>query len=75
APRILASGLGMGGVLYLLGPVLASWLGGGAVVKVAALALLCGGGAAVYFALCHLSGAARLDDVRQIVKPPADSAA
>ena len=65
-PMILLSSLVMGGVLWLAGELLASWLAAGNSVpmRFGALALLIGAGGIAYVVMAHVTGAARLASLR-----------
>ncbi len=65
ALRIVAAGVIMGGVLWLLNPLADAHMTSGAVERVGALALLCGVGAAVYATAAMLFGAVTIADLRQ----------
>jgi len=62
---VLASAL-MGGVLWLLTRAFAEWLAATntALIRLSALAVLTGIGVIIYFALAHVTGAARLGSLR-----------
>jgi putative peptidoglycan lipid II flippase len=65
-PKIVASSIAMGGALWLLATALSPWLmpSTHSPVRLGALALLVLLGGAIYFALAHVTGAARLDSLR-----------
>ena len=63
-PRLLLAALMMGAVLYLLGPYADPYLTRGFVMRVGALALLCGGGALVYALACFATSAFGMADIR-----------
>lgn len=69
-PMILVSSLIMGAVLYLAARVLDPWLAqaSGVAVRFSALGLLIGAGALVYFAAAHLTGAARLGQLKAALR-------
>jgi putative peptidoglycan lipid II flippase len=69
-PLILASSFAMGVVLSLLAAELDPWFGAGnsLLVRVAALGTLVGAGAAVYFLVAQLTGAARLELIRAAMR-------
>ena len=72
-PRLLLAALMMGGVLFLLGPYADPYLTRGFMVRVAALTVLCTGGALVYFAASFATGAFALDDLRLLLRRRASS--
>ncbi len=74
APRIAAAAAAMGVVLVGLAAVLAPGFAGGSVLKIAALAVLVGGGVAVYFGLAQRLGAVDLADLRGLARRPAAAA-
>lgn len=63
--RILAASAVMAGALALANPWIDPYTGGNLFERVAALALLCGGGAAVYGAAVLAFGGAKLGEIRQ----------
>jgi len=67
-PRLLLAALLMGGVLFVLGPYADPFLTRGFLIRVAALAVLCSGGAIVYFAACFLTRAFALEDIRTLLR-------
>lgn len=67
-PRLLLAALMMGGVLYLLGPYADPYLTRGFLLRVGALALLCAGGAIVYFMASFVTGAFALDDLKLLLR-------
>jgi putative peptidoglycan lipid II flippase len=69
-PMILVSSLIMGAVLYIAARGLDPWLAqaSGVAVRFSALGLLIGAGALVYFAAAHLTGAARLDQLKAALR-------
>lgn len=67
-PRLLLAALMMGGVLYLLGPYADPYLTRGFLLRVGALALLCMGGAVVYFLASFATGAFALDDLKLLLR-------
>jgi putative peptidoglycan lipid II flippase len=67
-PRLLLAALMMGGVLYLLGSYADPYLTRGFLLRVGALALLCTGGAAVYFLASFVTGAFALDDLKLLLR-------
>jgi len=73
-PRLLLAALMMGGVLYLLGPYADPYLTRGFLIRVAALGILCSGGAIVYFLASFLTGAFALDDIRILLRRRASGA-
>ncbi|MEX0696744.1 MAG: murein biosynthesis integral membrane protein MurJ [Xanthobacteraceae bacterium] len=62
-PRIGLAALIMGFAIQALKTTLAPWLGGAGLERVLALGILVGGGFAVYAALLHVLGVARLRDL------------
>jgi putative peptidoglycan lipid II flippase len=68
APRILAASLGMAGILAFAQGGMGGWLAGPTAERVAALAALVAGGMAAFALLAHLSGAARLGDVKALLR-------
>ena len=73
-PRLLLAALMMGGALFLLGPYADPYLTRGFVIRVAALTILCSGGAAVYFLASFVTGAFALDDIKLLLRRRAASA-
>lgn len=67
ARMVLAAAL-MAGALVAGGLLLEDWLAGGAATRIPALALLVGGGAAVYFTAAQALGAARLAEVKAMLR-------
>lgn len=67
-PRLALASLIMGGVLFFLYPVVDPYLTGSLLVRGAALAVLVGGGVAVYAVSCLLTGAFAMDDVRLLLR-------
>jgi putative peptidoglycan lipid II flippase len=67
-PRLLLAALMMGGVLLLLGPYADPYLTRGFLIRVAALIILCSGGAIVYFLASFVTGAFALDDIRLLLR-------
>jgi len=67
-PRLLLAALMMGGVLYVLGPYADPYLTHGFLLRVGALALLCTGGAVVYFLASLVTGAFALDDIKLLLR-------
>lgn len=67
-PRILAASLGMAGLLAVAMGGLNGWLSGPVVVRVSALAALVTGGMAAFALLAHVTGAARLGDIRGLLR-------
>jgi len=74
-PRLALAALIMGGAVYLLAPYADPYLTGTLIVRGAALAVLVGGGMAVYGLACFLTGAFALDDLRILLKRRARDAA
>lgn len=71
-PRAFAASLAMG-VMVLGGAALAAnELGGNELVRTAALAIICGAGAAAYFVLAYLLGAADREAIAALAKRPLD---
>ncbi len=66
-PRSLLASLGMGAALYFASLYLVPWLDRDALWRVGALALLVGGGIAVFAVLAQVLGAARIADVKALV--------
>ena len=73
-PRLLLAALMMGGVLFLLGAYADPYLTRGFLIRVTALAVLCSGGAIVYFGACFVTGAFALDDVKLLLRRRAGGA-
>jgi putative peptidoglycan lipid II flippase len=67
-PRLALAALIMGGAVYLLAPYADPYLTGTLIVRGAALAILVGGGMAVYALACFLTGAFALDDLKVLLK-------
>src|SRR5205085_8779197 len=74
-PRLALAALIMGGVLYLLAPYADPYLTQSLIVRGTALAILVGGGMAVYGLACFLTGAFALDDLKILLKRRARDAA
>jgi putative peptidoglycan lipid II flippase len=74
-PRLALAALIMGGVIYFLAPFADPYLTGSLIVRGAALAILVGGGMAVYGLACFLTGAFALDDLKILLKRRARDAA
>jgi len=70
-PRILLSAALMGGILWGLKIALAPWIEGDEIWRVAALVLLVASGLVSYFALAHVTGAARLSDIKGMLRKKA----
>lgn len=69
APRIAAAALGMGAALLAGASLLAPWLeAASTLVRFGALALLVGGGVAVFGALAQLTGATDLGDLKGFLR-------
>ncbi|SFR86053.1 murein biosynthesis integral membrane protein MurJ [Sphingomonas jatrophae] len=66
-PRLALAALAMGVVLWLLDPLADPYLTGSLPVRFAALAVLVGGGVAVYVAACFAIGAFRLSELKALV--------
>ncbi len=68
-PRILLSSVGLGVMLWVMAQLLAPWLTGPAGASgMLALVALVVGGMAGFTVICHLSGAARLADIRAAIR-------
>ncbi len=69
-PMIVLSSLAMGAVLYVTARALDPWLtqSGGIAVRFSALALLIGAGALAYFVTAHVTGAARLGQLKTALR-------
>lgn len=63
-PRLALAALAMGGVVLAFQHVLDPWLGGRALERYAALAVLVGAGIAIYAVACFLTGAYRIADLK-----------
>lgn len=71
-PRILLAAVGMGAGLAIGDAVLDPWLHGeSGTLRFAALALLTGGGLALFAALAHLARATDLGDLKALMRKPA----
>lgn len=70
-PRILLSAALMGGVLWGLTMILAPWIGNGETQRIAALVILIAAGLISYFLLAHVTGAARLSDIKGMLRKKA----
>ncbi len=68
-PRILGASALMAAVLWALADVLTGPLGGGEAPRIAALVGLVAAGLASYGVLAHVSGAARLSEIRGLARP------
>lgn len=68
-PRQIAAAFGMGVLVALAAFWLDAWLHGLTVQRIAALVAIVAGGAASYFVLCHLLGAARAAEVWAQIRP------
>lgn len=66
-PRLMLAALIMGGALWLLAPIAWPYLVGPILRRALALAVLTGGGAAVYGLACFLTGAFRVSDLRALL--------
>ncbi len=64
--RILLSAAAMGAVIYFARPYGAEYYGGNIWERIASIALLCGAGAAVYFALAWVTGAIDRDKINML---------
>ncbi len=67
-PRILAATAGLAAAVLALAAALAGALEASLPEQAAALAAIVGGGALVFFGLAHLTGAARLGDLRTLAR-------
>jgi putative peptidoglycan lipid II flippase len=67
-PRLLLAALIMGGVVYLLAPLVDPYLTRGLAVRALALLVLCGGGAIIYAVASFVTGAFALDDIRLLLR-------
>lgn len=65
--RILLASAIMGGALWFMGPVADPYMAGSFLMRVIALALLCGGGALVYALAIFMTGAYRLSELKSLV--------
>jgi putative peptidoglycan lipid II flippase len=74
-PRLALAALIMGGAVYLLAPFADPYLTRSLLMRAAALAILVGGGMAVYGLACFLTGAFALDDLKILLKRRARDAA
>jgi len=70
-PRILLSAVLMGGVLWGLTLVLTPWIDNGETQRIAALVILILAGLVSYFLLAHVTGAARLSDIKGMMRKKA----
>lgn len=66
APRMAAAAVIMGGALFFLTPYVDPYLTQSLLVRIAALSVLVGGGAAVYALACFATGAFALDDLKAL---------
>jgi len=67
-PRLALAALIMGGVVFVLAPYADPWLTRSLLERGLALAMLVGGGAAVYALACFLTGAFAIDDLKTLLK-------
>jgi len=67
-PRLLLASLMMGAALYFLAPIADPYLTRSLLIRAAALLMLCGGGALVYFIACFVTRAFALDDVKMLLR-------
>lgn len=67
-PRLALAALIMGGVVFVLAPYADPWLTRSLIERGLALAVLVGGGAAVYGTACFLTGAFAIDDLKTLLK-------
>jgi len=67
-PRLLLASLMMGAVLYFLAPIADPYLTRSLLIRAAALLILCGGGALVYFIACFVTRAFALDDIKLLLR-------
>ena len=70
-PRTLFSAALMGGVLWGLVSVLLPWIRDGETLRIAALVILIFAGLASYFILAHFTGAARLSEIKGLMRKKA----
>jgi putative peptidoglycan lipid II flippase len=68
-PRTVLASIGMATGLYVAMPGLAPWLAGAELERGLALFALIAGGLACFAVLAHLSGAARLGDIKSLRRP------
>jgi putative peptidoglycan lipid II flippase len=73
ALRITAAGIAMGLGLWGLGDLFDPYMAGGFWTRIAALALMCGGGALVYALASFLFGAYRVSELKAQLRRPARS--
>jgi putative peptidoglycan lipid II flippase len=73
AIRITAAGVAMGLGLWGLGDLFDPYMAGGFWTRIAALALMCGGGALVYALASFLFGAYRVSELKAQLRRPARS--
>ena len=71
-PRAFAASLAMGMVVLFGAAAAAEMLAGSELIRAMALAAVCGGGAALYFAMAWFFGAADRDAVAALAKRPLD---
>jgi putative peptidoglycan lipid II flippase len=74
-PRLALAAAIMGALLFFLAPYADPWLTRSLVVRIVALAVLVGGGVAVYGLACFATGAFALDDLKTLVRRRAGAAA
>jgi putative peptidoglycan lipid II flippase len=67
-PRLALAALIMGGAVFVLAPYADPWLTRSLLERGLALAVLVGGGAAVYALACFLTGAFAIDDLKTLLK-------
>ena len=67
-PRLALAALIMGGLLFFLAPYADPWLTQSLIVRFLALAVLVGGGIAVYGLACFATGAFALDDLKTLLR-------
>jgi putative peptidoglycan lipid II flippase len=68
APRMGLAALLMGAALYFLAPHFDPYLTRSLLVRIAALSVLVGGGATLYFAACFVTRAFRLADLKALLR-------
>ena len=68
AAKVALAALIMGGLLFFLSPYADPWLTKSLIVRFLALAVLVGGGIAVYGLACFATGAFALDDLKTLLR-------
>jgi putative peptidoglycan lipid II flippase len=68
APRMALAALLMGAALFFLAPHVDPYLTRSLLVRIAALSVLVGGGASIYFLACFGTGAFRLRDIKALLR-------